>query len=99
MLREIRGKVRNQDSFQEFSGYSGMLWFMNSADHSFHWDSENCPTIGLYRDFKAKPQVLRDTYGACYHLKGRKAKGWITVLAFDGSIDYRPEVKKEYGIR
>lgn len=86
-IERIRQKVRAQDGYDEFAGFSGMRWPMNSADHSFHWSNgKDSPSIGIYRDFKARSQVIKDIYAATFpeKLVGASLKGWITVIAFDG---------------
>lgn len=94
-IERLRHKLKGQSGFEEFAGFSGMRWAMNSADHSFHWwNGKSIPAIGVYRDFKARAQVVKDTYAATFprNLAGIRARGWITVLTFDGRTHYKKGV-------
>jgi len=81
----LQQSLGGQSAFEYFEGFSGMRYFINNADASFLWENgDSLASVGLFRDFKASPQQVVNPY--CVDLKGQRANGWLTIVAFDGTI-------------
>ena len=87
-----RKQLRSQfKDVSEIRGGWGALIALTGADWRFYWGTG--AAVGLYRDFKAKPQTVKDPYGASMSLKGSKSLGWTTIVIFDGSIRTKPQYR------
>lgn len=83
-IKRIRAKLAGQKDLEEFSGFCGMLYHINSSDHSFHWGVGRIHTIGMFRGLRGSAQKISHLFDP--EPKGAKARGWMTVLTFDGEI-------------
>jgi hypothetical protein len=92
LVTRLRRKLKGQPSYSEHPKDTDMLYFFGGADLRLDWGRVSAPAIGLYRDFRAQTQRVPDVYGASWKLKGKRATGWITVLAFDGRIEDRRRI-------
>lgn len=84
-ISSLRSKLRRQPGLDVHDGFSGMRLFWNSTDHSFQWRRGSGHSgIGLVRDFRASRHRIEHPFAP--QLYGRVAKGWISILTFDGTF-------------